>query len=96
MGRVFVAWLDPRLREFWLPGAPLEVRKSTDGKSMRITWTLGDSSVEVNFVAKGPGKSQVQVQHSKLPDAEAVAAQKAYWSSGLERLKDWLEVGRPQ
>jgi len=94
--RLYGAWHDPRLREVWLPGAPLDVRKSSDGKSMRITWTLGNSSVEVNFYAKGPEKSMVQVQHSKLSDAEAVAAQKAYWSSGLERLKGWLETGRPQ
>jgi len=92
--RVYDAWHDPRLREFWLPGAPLEVRRSTDGKSMRITWTLGDSSVDVGFFSKGADKSMVQVEHSKLSDAQAVAAQKAYWSEGLERLRTWLEAGR--
>ena len=92
--RLYTAWHDPRLREFWLPGAPLEVRRSTDGKSMRVTWTLGNSSVDVNFYAKGPAKSMVQVQHTKLSDAEAVAAQKAYWTEGLERLRAWLEGPR--
>ncbi len=94
--RLYNAWNDPRLREMWLPGAPLQVRRSTDGKSMRITWTLGDSNVDVHFVSRGPGKSTVQVEHSKLSDAEAVAAQKAYWSSGLERLNTWLALARPQ
>jgi hypothetical protein len=94
--RLYVAWHDPRLREVWLPGAPLQVRKSTDGKSLRITWTLGNSNVDVNFFSKGPDKSVVQVEHSKLTNAEAVAAQKAYWSSGLERLSDWLSASRPQ
>ena len=94
--RLYVAWHDPRLREVWLPGAPLQVRKSTDGKSLRITWTLGNSNVDVNFFSKGPDKSVVQVEHSKLSNAEAVAAQKAYWSSGLERLNDWLSASRPQ
>jgi hypothetical protein len=89
--RLYDAWHDPRLREYWLPGAPLEVRRSTDGKSMRITWTLGNSSVNVNFYSKGPDKSMVAVEHTKLTDAEAVAAQKAYWSEGLERLRSWLE-----
>lgn len=92
--RLYTAWHDPRLREFWLPGAPLEVRRSTDGKSMRMMWTLGNSSIDVNFYAKGGDKSMVQVQHTKLSDAEAVAVQKAYWTEGLERLRAWLEVGR--
>ncbi len=96
MERLFSAWSDPALREMWLPGAPLQIRRSTDGKSLRITWTLGNSNVDVNFYAKGPGKSLVQIEHSKLSDAEAVAAQKAYWSSGLERLNAWLASARPQ
>lgn len=96
LGRLYGAWNDPALRETWLPGAPLQVRRSTDGKSMRITWTLGNSSVDVHFYAKGPDKSMVQVEHSKLPDAEAVAAQKAFWTEGLERLNAWLLAVRPQ
>jgi hypothetical protein len=94
LDRLYGAWNDPKIREIWLPAAPLEVRRSTDGKSMRIAWTLGNSSVDVNFYSKGPGKSMVQIQHSKLSDAEAVAAQKAYWSEGLERLRARLESGK--
>jgi hypothetical protein len=96
LSRLYDAWHDARLREVWLPGAPLQVRKSTDGKSLRITWTLGNSNVDVSFFSRGPGKSAVQVEHSKLSGAEAVAAQKAYWSSGLERLNAWLAGARPQ
>lgn len=92
--RVWAAWTDPKLRALWLPGAPIEVRRANDGKSMRITWTLGPSSVEVNFRADGPRKSRVQVEHGKLGDEESVIAQKAYWSEGLDRLKSWLEAGR--
>ena len=61
-----------------------------------VTWTLGNSNVDVNFTSKGPGKSTVQVEHSKLSDAEAVAVQKAYWDAGLERLGAWLAAARPQ
>lgn len=96
LDRLYSAWSDPQLRETWLPGAPLQVRKSTDGKSMRITWTLGNSNVDVNFFSKGPDKTVVQIEHSKLSNAEAMAAQKAYWSSGLERLNAWLAAARPQ
>jgi hypothetical protein len=94
--RLYSAWNDPQLREVWLPGAPLQVRKSTDGKAMRITWTLGNSNVDVDFFSRGPDKTIVQIEHSKLSGAEAVAAQKAYWSSGLERLNAWLAAARPQ
>ncbi len=94
LDKLYGAWSDPKLREIWLPSAPLKVRRSSEGKSMRITWTLGDSSVEVNFYPVGPGKSKVQVQHGKLEDAKEVQAQKKYWSEGLERLKAALETVR--
>ena len=93
--RLYEAWSDPRLRSRWLPDAPIEVRRSTDGKSMRMTWTPGGSSVEVGFVAKGAGKSTVQVEHGKLKSAAAVAKQKAFWSEALERLKALLEPPSP-
>ena len=96
LDRVYTAWHDPRLREIWLPGATMQVEKSTDGKSMRVTWTLGNSRVDVSFTADGPNSSAVQVQHSRLSGAEAVAAQKAYWDAGLERLNAWLAAARPQ
>lgn len=96
LDRLFTAWSDPALRAVWLPGAPLQVRKASDGKSMRITWTLGNSNVDVGFFSKGADKTVVQVEHSKLSDAEAVAAQKAYWAAGLDRLNAWLAAARPQ
>ena len=37
----------------------------------------------------------MQIEHSKLSDAEAVAAQKVYWSSGLERLQRLARGARP-
>jgi hypothetical protein len=94
--KIYRAWNDPQLREVWLPGAPLQVRRSTDGKSMRITWTLGNSNVDVGFFSKGPDKTIVQIEHSKLSGEEAVQAQKAYWSSGLDRLNAWIAAARPQ
>ena len=89
--RLFDAWSDPQVRSRWLLDAPVEVRRSTDGKSIRMTWTVGDSNVDVGFFAKGADKSQVQVEHSKLRSAAAVAKQKAFWSDALNRLKALLE-----
>jgi uncharacterized protein YndB with AHSA1/START domain len=89
--RLYDAWSDPKLRARWLLDAPLEVRRSTDGKSMRMTWTAGGSDVDVGFFAKGAGKSTVQVQHGKLKSAAAVARQKRFWTDALDRLKALLE-----
>ena len=91
VGELYDAWNDPRARARWLLDAPVEVKRSSDGKSMRMTWTVGDSSVEVGFFAKGAGKSAVQVQHGKLKSAAAVARQKAFWRDALDRLKALLE-----
>jgi hypothetical protein len=91
---LFAAWHDPKMRARWLLDAPVEVRRSTDGKSMRMTWTKGGSSVDVSFVSKGAGKSQVQVQHAQLPSPASVTRQKAFWGEALGRLKSLLEGGR--
>ena len=88
---LYAAWSEAAQRAKWLPGASLEVRKATSNKSMRITWIAGGSSVDVGFYAKGPGKSMVQVDHGKLPDARAVARQKEYWAAALDRLKALVE-----
>jgi hypothetical protein len=89
---LYAAWSEPRQRSKWLPGAPLEVRKATSGKSMRITWTTGGSNVDVNFFAVGRGKSRVQVEHDKLASGAAAVRQKAYWSEALGRLKAFLDA----
>lgn len=91
---LFGAWSDPKSRARWLPKAPLEVRRAVAGKSMRMTWTVGGSRVDVNFFAKGAGKSQVQVEHACLASSAAVSRQKAYWSDALARLKAILDEGR--
>lgn len=89
LGRLFRAWSEKRSRARWLPGVDLVVRKATKDRSMRITWTDG-TSVEVGFTARGPKKSQVAVQHTKLADKGAQARQKAYWAERLDALVDVL------
>lgn len=92
--KLFSAWSEPRSRMRWLPDAPLKVRRSTDCKSMRMTWTTGGTDVDVNFAAKGPHKSMVAVEHARLPNPAAATRQKAYWGSALDRLKAILEGSR--
>lgn len=89
---LYSAFDDARIRSQWLrDGAGLVIRKATPNKSMRITWVEGRSSVSVNFYAKGDRKTQVSVQHGKLPDTRAASRMKAYWAESLERLKNALE-----
>ena len=70
------------------PGVDLTVRTATRGKSMRITWP-DRTSVEVGF-QPGAGKSQVAVQHEKLPDRAAAARMKQYWAERLDALEQVL------
>ena len=91
LARLYRAWTDGSVRGRWLPGKKLAVRKATPMKSLRITWDAGKTTLEVNFLAKGTGKSQVAVQHSRLADARAVARSKAFWSERLDALKTSLE-----
>lgn len=55
---------------------------------MRIT--SDQTSVEVYFIRGGAGKSQVSVQHGKLPDRAAVTRVKEYWAERLGALKEIL------
>jgi hypothetical protein len=88
---LYDAWENAATRTRWLQDAPVEVRRSTDGKSMRIAWKAGNSKVDVGFVAKGPGKSAVQVSHGKLKSAAEVVRQKSFWKDALERLESLFE-----
>ena len=88
---LYAAWHDPELRGRWLRKTPLEIRTETANKSMRITWRDGSTRVEVNFYDKAAGKSQVTVQHSKLPSAREAKRMKEYWGQKLDRLKRSLE-----
>lgn len=91
VGRVYKAWQDQRQRGRWLKKPGLTVRTATTNKSMRITWPDGKTSVEVMFYPKGDRKTQVTVQHSKLPDAKAGERMKLYWAEQLGRLHTLLQ-----
>ena len=69
----------------------MEDKRSETDKSLRITWADGSTSVDVELYPKGEAKTQVTIQHSKLPNATAVKRQKAFWAEALDRLKAQLE-----
>src|SRR4029453_8416986 len=83
LARLFRSFHDSRQRARWLPDVDLRVRSATPEKYLRITWP-DETSVAVGFLAKGAGKSQVAIQHEKLPDKAAATRLKAYWSERLD------------
>lgn len=91
LARLYRHWYDRRLRALWLDDSGFAIRKATKDRSLRITWVDEKTSVEVNFVEKGPARSQVAVQHRKLPNARSVLRMKTYWGKQLDRLKIVLE-----
>lgn len=91
VAKLYRSWADGAVRSRWLMGKKLDVRKATPHKSIRFTGDAGKSNLEVNFIARAAGKSQVAVQQSRLADAKAVRRCKAYWGDRLESLKAYLE-----
>ncbi len=93
LARLYRFWVDEALRQRWLPDVPLTVRRATPDKSLRITWPDGSTKVDVNFYAKGPARSEVRLQHSRLPHRQAVEEMRTLWREALERLRAALEEG---
>jgi uncharacterized protein YndB with AHSA1/START domain len=87
---LFDAWHNARKRSRWLTEKGITIRSATPPKVLRITWSDGKGSVEVRFTAKGPAKSQVAVQHSKLASLKAVTEAKAFWKAAMARLESRL------
>jgi hypothetical protein len=85
LARLYRAWSDGRTRTRWLPGVELTIRTATPQKAMRITWP-DKTSVALGFTGKGAVKSQVQIQHGKLPDKAAATGMKRYWEERLAAL----------
>ena len=90
LDRLYQAFVDSRTRARWLPGIQLTVRTATRNKSMRITWPDG-TSLEVGFMSKGTSKSQVALQHVRLPDRTAATRMKEYWAERLAALEQVLD-----
>jgi uncharacterized protein YndB with AHSA1/START domain len=89
---LYAAWLDPRQRLRWLGDMEINITTATPGKSIRASLPDG-TRLDVNYYLKGEGKSQVTVEHQKLPDATSAEARKTFWSDALNRLKAYLEQG---
>jgi len=87
--KVYRAWLNEEMRKQWLKDPDFEIRTSTENKSIRITWP-DRTNVEVYFTVKGKEKTQISIQHNKLPKQSDVKERKAYWQKQINRLSEFL------
>jgi hypothetical protein len=82
----FRAFKDDRTRSRWLP-EPVTVRTAKADKTMRLGWEDG-TIVAVYFTGKGRGKSQVAIQHLKLPGKARATEIKSLWGERLAALAE--------
>lgn len=88
VGVLYRAFSHKPKRRRWLSADPT-VRTSRRDKSIRFNWEDG-TSVEAYFTSKGPSKSQVAIQHGKLPSKAAATRMKEYWEERLAQLAELL------
>ena len=91
IGELYRGFVDDEIRAAWLPGENINITKSTESKSARAVWSDGETRLSVDFYAKGDAKSQIVVQHMKIPDSDMATAMKEYWADALNKLKTVLE-----
>lgn len=85
VGELYRMFYDARQRKRWLPEGVVRVRTATPNKSLRVDWQDG-TQVNLFFVAKGPRKSTLSVQHAKLGSKADVDREKALWQERLGAL----------
>ena len=75
-----------------------EFRVILPEKRLTFTWENAKhcpgSTVELRLYRK-PGKTQVVVEHAKLPDRKGAEEMKEGWSWALDSLRSYLETGVP-
>lgn len=87
---LYTSLVDEKTRKKWLK-EKITIRKATENKSARITWSDNVTSLSVDFYSKGKDKSQIVVQHQKIGDSKQATELKEYWSEKLNELKSLLE-----
>lgn len=86
---LYDACSNSKSRQRWLGGLKLTARTATAEKSMRLVFDDG-TLVQFYFARKGDEKSQLSVQHIKLPSKEESDRLKAFWSDRLDALAELL------
>ena len=87
VAKLFDAFAKPRTRSKWLAG--VKVRTSRANKTMRLDMADG-TRVAIGFLSKGPKKSAVAIQHSKLADKATASKMKQWWGERFDALAEIL------
>ncbi len=87
----FEAFINPTQRADWIPDPDFQITTSTENKSIRALWVDQKTRISVNFYPKGEDKTQVVIQHMKLPTAEEGEKMKTYWKNALGNLSSLVE-----
>jgi uncharacterized protein YndB with AHSA1/START domain len=91
ISEIYAAWQDQKKRRQWLKGDSLELSSGHPNKTLRGAWDGNTSRIEIRFTPKGPGKTQVVVDHMKMNSSKKAIAMKTFWSENLERLRQGVE-----
>lgn len=67
-------------------------RTSSRPRSARFDWEDGSTRVVFSITSSGPSRSQLAIQHERLPDADAADEMKRWWRDRLSGLKALLET----
>ncbi len=85
LDQLFETWDDARSRAAFLKEAVVMSTRNP-GKNLRFAWERDGGRVEVRFVAKGPEKAQVTIDHSGLASSAAVKRMKSFWADALAQV----------
>lgn len=91
VSKIYTAFGNQKTRAKWLQEEGLVQRSAIENKSMRVTWNDQKTLLGISFLPKGEDKTQVVVQHSKLPNAKSAATMKKFWGEALDRLRGMIE-----
>ncbi|MFI5803307.1 hypothetical protein [Streptomyces sp. NPDC051561] len=91
--RTLAAFTDDAVRRRWLPGDGFALRTHRPAKSLTADLARPGLAgrLSVGVTPRGTDRTLLAVGHTKLADADAVAAAKAFWKDRLQALKDLLE-----
>jgi hypothetical protein len=84
------AWFNDEKRRSWLQESPLKITATTRNRSIRAQWTNGQSRLSIDFYSKEENRSQVVVQHMKLPNPKAAEDMQTFWKEKLDALEETL------
>jgi len=87
---LYEAFQAPKRRR-WLQGFELTLSNATRLRSMRARCPDG-TPLQIQFVDKGPRKSQVQLQHGRLASKKQAEEMRAFWTERLTALARWLSA----